>query len=57
MDDYTDERIDALYQQTLDHLLIAPHAKEQLIQTQSKEKKWMMIQMNVHALSNPIFNH
>jgi hypothetical protein len=52
MDDYSEDRINELYLQTLDQLLINPHAKEQLLQTQSKEKKWQMIQMHVSLILN-----
>ena len=55
IEDYTDEQIMELYNQTLDHLLIAPHAKEQLLATQTKEKKWQMIQMHVSGTPNDTF--
>lgn len=36
----------------LDSLLFPPHVKEQLMQSQTKEKKMMIINMHKHLLQN-----
>lgn len=50
MDDYTDEQVLEMYKIVLESLLFPPHVQENLIMTQTKEKKWQTIQMQKHVL-------
>ena len=47
-----DEIIEDQYELVLDSLLFPTHVKEQLINTQTKEKKLMIIEMHKHLLIN-----
>ncbi len=48
----SDEEILGLYNQVLDSLLIPPYVKEQMIATQTKEKKIQTIQMHKDTLKD-----
>ena len=47
-----DDEIDEQYGFVLNSLLFPPHVKEQLMETQTKEKKLMIIDMHKHLLAN-----
>jgi hypothetical protein len=55
IEDYDEEEILQLYKQVLDSLLFPAHVQENLIATQSKEKKWQTIQMQSHVLKDSKF--
>ena len=41
-----DDRVNEMYVEVLDHLLTPPQIKEQLMASQTIEKKWKMVQMH-----------
>jgi hypothetical protein len=52
MADYDEKQILDMYCTVLDNLLTPPHVKEQLVQSQSLEKKFQMIRMQKHLLTD-----
>jgi chaperonin cofactor prefoldin len=46
------DRVNQLYVAVLDHLLTPPHVKEQLMESQSLEKKFQMINMHNHLFES-----
>ena len=56
MSDYSESQILEIYSIVLDNLLFPPHVKEQLLATQTKEKKWQTIQMQKHILKDSMLS-